>query len=475
MHNVVPISHPSVAVKWYNVPCRKFFCSGAISALMRFAAGGAIISKTAGLFGLAALILALTGAAAVIGTNPPAQSLTRARIEQLPASQRTPWLAYLARSEQQRQADQDVFRAELKRAGLAAPIEPPHGFGARSIPLNRDSAWYAGAEARHIADVIVSFQTPAGGWGKNLDSSRQPRQPGEKYGPNNLSRFPTPDDYDTPRDPDWNYIGTIDNDATTTQLNFLARVIAATGPARAAAWRAAFLRGTRYLLAAQYPNGGWPQVWPLEGGYHDAVTYNDDAMVLVMELMRNVAEAQGDFAFTPRPLRTRARASFARGLHCILATQIVSGGTLTVWPQQDDPLTLQPVSARNYELPAATPSESTGILQLLMSIPAPTPAEQRSIRAGIAWLRETAIRGQSWQRTAEGRKLIPSPDAGPLWARYYQIGTNRPIFGDRDKSIHDDVNELSAERRNGYNWYSAEPVRALDRFAAWSKQHPETK
>jgi PelA/Pel-15E family pectate lyase len=34
----------------------------------------------------------------------------------------------------------------------------------------------------------------------------------------------------------------------------------------------------RYLLAAQFPNGGWPQVWPLEGGYHDAVTFNDNAV-----------------------------------------------------------------------------------------------------------------------------------------------------------------------------------------------------
>lgn len=425
---------------------------------------------------LSLLVSAGSARGSVLGTNPPAQSLTSARIEQLPASERGAWLAYLNRSDRQRRADQESFNAELKRAGLATPIEPLHGFSARSIPLDRDPAWYASPQARRIADVIVSFQTPAGGWGKNLDMSKQPRQPGERYGPNNLSRFLTPDDFDTPRDPDWNYIGTIDNDATSTQLNFLARVISSDGDnANAAAYRSAFLRGIGYLLEAQYPNGGWPQVWPLEGGYHDAITYNDDAMTQVMELMRNVAEGAENFEFVPHSLRLKAAASFARGIHCILVTQIRARGALTVWSQQYDPLALKPTSARNYELPAACASESTGILLLLMDVPRPTVAEQRAIRAGIAWLQTTKIYGQKWERTPKGRELIPAPGAGPIWARYYQIGTDRPIFSDRDKSIHDNVNEISAERRNGYNWYSAEPARALERFAAWSEKHPESR
>lgn len=410
-----------------------------------------------------------------MGTNPPAQSLTRARIMHLPASQRAAWLAYFERSERQRQSDKNAFATELKLAGIATPVDPPHGFSAHSIPLDRDPAWYASAEARRIADIVVSYQTPAGGWGKNLDMSKEPRQPGERFGPDNLSRFLTPDDYDTPREPDWNYIGTIDNDATTTQLNFLARVIAAGDPTRLTVYRSAFVRGIHYLLHAQYPNGGWPQVWPLEGGYHDAITYNDDAMTQVMELLHNVAEAQGDFSFVPAGLRATARASFARGLRCILATQIRSSGKLTVWPQQDDPLMLQPVSARNYELPAACASESTEILLLLMDLPNPAVAEERAIRTGIIWLRKTAVYGQKWERTPDGRELVSTPGAGPIWARYYEIGTDRPIFGDRDKSIHDDVNELSRERRNGYNWYSAEAQRALDHFTAWSEQHPEQK
>ena len=427
---------------------------------------------------LAIPILAGTSAApaSIIGTSPPAESLTKERIEQLPPSQQHAWLAYLDRSARQRQADRAFLSAEMKRAGIDKPFVPPENPAARSIPLDRDASWYRGTEARHIADVIVSFQTPAGGWGKNLNMSKEPRRPGEAFTSNNLSRFVTPGDFDAPREPEWNYVGTIDNDATTTQIRFLARTISALRPNASNAYRSAFLRGMNYLFEAQFPNGGWPQVWPLEGGYHDAITYNDDAMINVMELMRLVAAGTGDYSFVPHKIRKRADASYARGIECVLATQIKVNGKQTVWPQQDDPLTLQPVSARNFEPPAQCSSESADLLLMLMNdLPHPSAEQKQAIRAAAEWFRTTAIYGQSWGRTPEGRGLVSSPGAGPIWARYYQIATDRPVFGDRDKSIHDNVNEISKERRYGYRWYSADPQNALDRFEIWSKEHTESK
>jgi PelA/Pel-15E family pectate lyase len=427
---------------------------------------------------VAAVLIAWAAAspASTIGTNPPVEPLTRERVAQLPAKERSAWLDYLERSKRQRQADKDSLQAELKRAGMEKPTEPPHGFSARSIPLDREAAWYASVEARYIADVIVSFQTPAGGWGKNMDMSKDVRTPGEAFTPNNLSRFLTQGDFDAPSEPEWNYVGTIDNDATTTEMNFLAKVIAGASPAGGAAYRAAFLHGMDYLFAAQYPNGGWPQVWPLEGGYHDAITYNDDAMTQVVDLMMHAAVANDEFAFVPKDVGERAAASFAHGVRCILASQILANETLTVWPQQDDPLTLNPESGRNYEPPALCSGESASLLLLLMNdLPHPTAEEQRSIRAAAAWFKKTVIYGQSYQRGPEGRELVPTPGAGPIWARYYQIGTDIPIFGDRDKSLHDHVNELSKERRNGYSWYSPESQRAIDRFEKWKEEHPEQK
>jgi PelA/Pel-15E family pectate lyase len=64
--------------------------------------------------------------------------------------------------------------------------------------------------------------------------------------------------------------------------------------------------------------------------------------------------------------------------------------------------------------------------------------------------------------------------AGPLWARFYSLGDpakggGKPIFGDRDKTIHDDVSEISLERRNGYAWYGDGPKRTLEEYADWQK------
>ena len=66
--------------------------------------------------------------------------------------------------------------------------------------------------------------------------------------------------------------------------------------------------------------------------------------------------------------------------------------------------------------------------------------------------------------------LVPAP-GNAVWARYYEIATDRPIFGDRDKSIHDTVDEISRERRNGYSWYGDAPKRALELYTAWGQTH----
>ena len=58
-------------------------------------------------------------------------------------------------------------------------------------------------------------------------------------------------------------------------------------------------------------------------------------------------------------------------------------------------------------------------------------------------------------------------------ARYYSLTTGKPVFGDREQTIHDDVMELSLERRNGYAWYSDGPKRVLAHYAEWKKQHPD--
>jgi PelA/Pel-15E family pectate lyase len=409
------------------------------------------------------LVLAASASyAAVVGISVPAPSITAERIAQLPKARQAAWREYLDRSNRQKEADRAALLAELKGQGIAEALIPPNGSAARSMPLNRPAEWYGSAEARRVADAIVSFQTPAGGWSKNLNVADHARRKGESFAPNNLSHYLGPDDFDTPSDPHWNYVGTLDNDATTTELQFLAKVVSM---GESAAYRASFLRGIEYLFAAQFPNGGWPQVWPLEGGYHDAITFNDGAVTETLELLQGVAERKGVFQFVPADVARRAQSSVARGIDCILATQI------KVWGQQHDALTLQPVAGRNYEPRAECSSESAAMMMFLMNLPDPSTKVVAAVHKSAKWFEQTAIHGKAYVRGPEGAQLTDAADGKLLWARFYEIGTGRPIFGDRDKSIHDDMVEISQERRKGYGWYNEAPQAALDRYAEWKLAH----
>ena len=409
--------------------------------------------------------------AAIIGTNIPSSPLTIERINALPADQQAVWKNYLERSQHQMQADRDFLSGEMKAHGVKTSIKPPSSNSAKSIPLENPADWYGGTEARRVADIIVSFQTPAGGWSKNLNMAKHVRAPGEAFAIDNIPAKLGAADNDTPRDAGWSYVGTIDNDATTTQLRFLAKVIS-TSKTENGAWRKSFLHGLDYLFAAQYPNGGWPQVWPLQGGYHDAITLNDDAMLNVLELLHAVAGGQNEFSFVPAEVRAQAAASFRRGMDCVLAAQISVNGRRTAWCQQYDALTLQPASARNYEMPSESSSESASLVLFLMQLPDPNSAEIAAVRAAAAWFGKTKIEGKAYKPVSgKGRELIDAPGS-VVWSRYYEIGTDRPIYGDRDKTIHDDISEISKERRNGYGWFRDTPKRLLEHFPRWSAEHP---
>jgi PelA/Pel-15E family pectate lyase len=421
--------------------------------------------------------------ASVLGVSKPAPSLTVERINStLPASEREPWLTYLRRSQQQLSFDQDEQFIERNHMEPPYPPVPKEGFGARAMPADRDLDFYKTPQALHVAETILSFQLPNGGWSKNLDMSGPARLPGQAWASNNVSRFLGPDDFDKPANPNWNYISTLDNDATNTELHYLARMSSAYPGREGDRFRKSLIRGVYYLLRAQYPNGGWPQVYPLEGGYHDAITFNDNAVTESAELLHQAASGQGDFTFIPADLRAQAAAAAQRAVSIILRTQLVIDGKRTIWAQQHDPLTLAPVSGRNFEPAALSAGESADILVFLMKLPHPSPEVRASIEAGVAWLKANAIYGQAWVRGASTtpgqpgvRHLEAQAGAGPIWARYYAIDTGKPIFGDRDKTIHDNVDELSTERRNGYAWYSGGAQSALDAYAAWKSQEPASK
>jgi PelA/Pel-15E family pectate lyase len=328
--------------------------------------------------------------------------------------------------------------------------------------MKQPAAWYGGIESSRIADNLLLYQRDAGGWDKNIDMALA-------LGP--VTRAEIAKEKSAPE-----AHSTIDNDATYTQLRYLARVYAATKQARFAE---SFRRGFAYLMKAQYPNGGWPQFYPLRQGYWSHITYNDDAMIGVMELLRDIAARRPEFAFLTDAERAQGKRALDKGVECILKTQVTQNGKLTVWCAQHDEKTLLPAKARAYEHPSLSGSESVGIVQFLMGIEHPSPQVVKAVESAVAWFRASQITGIRVERkpapgTPKGfdDTVVQDPSAPPLWARFYELGTNRPIFSGRDSIIKYSLAEIEYERRNGYRWYVDRPRTLLDvDYPAWEKKH----
>jgi pectate lyase len=300
--------------------------------------------------------------------------------------------------------------------------------------------WFRSGPARTTVENVLSHQAPGGSWPKNTDT----------FGTLYTGR---PDDLR----------GTFDNGATVGECRFLARVVRATGEARC---RRAFDRAIELILAAQYPNGGWPQSYPPGAGYARHITFNDGAMVNLLTLTRDLAESP-EFDFLDAAGRARARAAFRRGVDCILRCQIRRGGTLTVWCAQHDEHTLEPRPARSYEHASLSGAESAGIVRLMMSLPDPPGEVVQAIDSACAWFESARLTGirQIWR---DGNKVVvQDPAAAPLWARFYAIESNRPIFSGRDGVIRYDLALIEPERRNGYAWYGDWGTRLLEEYRAW--------
>jgi PelA/Pel-15E family pectate lyase len=334
--------------------------------------------------------------------------------------------------------------------------EAPRRWG--TWALSRDAAWYASDAARAIADSVIQYQSPEGGWPKSKNLSVAPRTP-----------------EDVPKE-GGGTANSLDNDATTVPIEFLARMVHATGEAT---YRDSFLRGLDYLFKAQYANGGWPQFWPRQGAYHTRITYNDDAMIRALSLVRDVAEGGEPYGFVDDERRERAKDSVARGIDCILKTQIRQNGKLTAWCAQHHEETLEPAWARAYEPPSLSGSETVGVARFLMSIEKPSSEVIAAVEGAVDWLRRVAIHGMRLESVpVEGQRpdrvMVADPDAPPLWARFYELETDRPVYMNRDSVFNYDYEKLSLERRSGYRFLGTFAGSLLERdYPKWRAKHVE--
>jgi PelA/Pel-15E family pectate lyase len=316
--------------------------------------------------------------------------------------------------------------------------------------LDKSDSWFAGDEAKRIAQNVLSFQSEQGGWPKNVDTAAAPFA-GDRT----------------------KLKGTYDNGATTNELRFLARVYAAT---KDKTYREAFDRGLDHILDGQYENGGWPQFSPPGNRYHRHITFNDGAMVRLLYFLREVATT-ATYDFVDEKRRKAAATSVNRGIECILKCQIRVDGTLTVWCAQHDEIDFRPQSARTYELATLSGSESVGITQFLMSIDNPSPEIVKSVDAAVAWFEKAKLTGirVATLKDEKGPKgvnrvVVADEEAPPLWARFYNIETNAPVFVDRDGVPKPALADIGYERRNGYAWYGNWPQEVLSDYQEWKRR-----
>ena len=315
--------------------------------------------------------------------------------------------------------------------------------------LGEKPDWYGSVEAQRIADNVLFYQSEVGGWYKNDNSvhpsghaatehlTEQQRQSHREL--LRAMKFPC----------------TLDNGATHSEMRYLAAVCKATGEAR---FRDGFAKGVRYLLKAQYPSGGWPQFYPLRPGYSSLITFNDGAMIGALSVLDGAARGRAPFDIIDLSLRQECMRAVERGISCILRCQIRDGKQLTAWCQQHDELTLAPAQGRISELPSISGAESVGVVRYLMSIKSPSPEVVEAVEGAVHWFRQAAVNGVRVVTVADAslpggkdRRLVKDPEAEPVWARYYEIGTNRPMFIEQGV-VKYSLAELSHSHRIGHGW-----------------------
>lgn len=378
-------------------------------------------------------------------------------IQALPEADRSAWQAYMTRSIDRAEHEFEILAAECR--SLALPQSRPAPDKRLELELSSDTPleWFASAETGKLADAILSYQTPTGGWSKAVDYTKGPRQPGTHW--------------TSQKGDAWHYCGTFDNRSTTEQIKLLAGVATTTKREDA---KAGAIRGIQYLLEAQFPNGGWPQNYPVESGYHEAITLNDNAMVHVLEVLLAITSRKPSFAFVEDALRQRVQAAFDKGIACVLAMQVKVDRKLTVWCAQHEPLSLAPAHARSKEPPSLSGGESTEMLKFLMRSGPLTDEVKTAIEAGVAWLDTHRITGLRKNTKEKGKTdYVSDPNSSEVyWARFNDLKTGKPIFpGSQDGILYPTYTEMAAKNKVAYDFLTNKPRDVIGKeVTRWKKR-----
>lgn len=228
-------------------------------------------------------------------------------------------------------------------------------------------------------------------------------------------------------------VSSLDDDMTQSALRLLMRLDRALD-GKDEEVHEAVLHGLKSLIAAQYPSGGWPQGFegPAAPGEHPArkasypetwsrtpperhqywrlPTLNDNAHATTLDTLLEAARLYGDAAY---------REAAKRAGDFLLLAQMPD--PQPAWAQQYDG-EMRPAWARKFEPPAISGGESQDVLRILLKLHEVSGDERylEPIPRAIAYLKSSRLPG------------------GRL-ARFYELGTNRPLYFTKDYRLtHDD-------------------------------------
>jgi len=299
--------------------------------------------------------------------------------------------------------------------------------------------WFRSDEAKAIASNVLAWQTDNGDWPNDNDS----------FSPYEADRKMK--------------AGTFDDGHTTHETRFLVRMYAATGREE---YRDAALKAIDLIMEAQYGNGGFPQRYPPSEKYPRYITFNDRTMVNLLELLRDVS-TQDEFRFAGDERRLIAGRQVDAGIRCVLAAQVRSPTSLEAWGAQHDEHTLEPRAARAFEPASFAAAESADVLVFLMSFDNPSPEVIEAVEAGVGWIYRARLSGIRVDRKNDDVVVVEDPSAPPIWARFYDLKTMRPVFAGRDGIVTGSIVDIEKERRTGYGWYGNWGEKVFRAYRAW--------
>ncbi|MDB4542935.1 glycosyltransferase family 39 protein [bacterium] len=195
-----------------------------------------------------------------------------------------------------------------------------------------------------------------------------------------------------------------------------------------------------YVLSTQLENGGWPRSIG-ESGYDSHITLNDDAMTGLMRIMLRAYRRSDN----PDYLAAARRAG-----DYLLSVQ--GTGFQSAFAQQYSTAGL-PAPARKFEPPAYSSLETALAINALIDL---------YLATGETRYRSAAAKASHWLKESETEPQ--------RWARFYELGSNRAIFADRNGAIHAELKDLPVQEQESYRWHGGRDQfpdigLALDRMA----------